>query len=187
MFLKKDDSCHAEIRHSFKCIKIFGSCGFIQDPTGLFTTLPKTHEFGWDRNLVRAHLWQIPGSATGKKIDKFRFNYTPDCTVLSMIFNNFSRRGSYRNPSPFNLASPSIRASPQFTHPNMFIFSPAEGTSSNTIIPLHECIFGKFLDQPLGQRYSTASPRGEWGSGPPLLFRPLLRLAQIRWKVFIYI
>ena len=33
----------------------------------------------------------------------------------------------------------------------------------------------------------VASPRGEWvGPDPPLLFRPLLRLAQIRWK-FCYI
>ena len=67
-----------------------------------------------DRNLVLALLQKIPGSA-GKNID-FRFNYTPECMVSSMHFQQFSEV-RLAQPLPRLLpaqsrAAPSIRASP---------------------------------------------------------------------------
>ena len=63
------------------------------------------------------HLRQIPGSATGKKID-FSFNYKPDCPVSSMIF---FWRGVHRN----------LNSLP----PTCLFPLQQKGTRSNTIFP----------------------------------------------------
>ena len=55
----------------------------------------------------------------------------------------------------------------------------------------YACMVGKqgFIYNQLGTLmvYDARHWEGAgWGSGPPLMFRPLLRLAQIRWSLFIY-
>ena len=91
--------------------------------------------------MVRVHLRQIPRSATGKRKINFCLNYTPDCTVSSMNFQQISEEGltepSPKTPSPAQYwASLSIRASisnlgrfapsvwaSSSIHPNMFAWS----------------------------------------------------------------
>ena len=77
---------------------MFDSWGFAPDPTGEFTTLSKTYiaEFGWDRNEVRAHLRQIPWSATGKRWI-FAWTIHQIARFQVWIFKNILEMGT---PSP---------------------------------------------------------------------------------------
>ena len=110
----------------------------------VFTTLPETPEFGWDLNLVLAHLRKIPGSA-GKNID-FCFNYTPKCMVSSMNFQKFSGEelppmlnlrlhSRFGLPPQFSNASrPRYGFHPQFTPPTCLLTPPpTEGTRLKTL------------------------------------------------------
>ena len=143
--------------------------------------LLKTHEFGWDRNLVWAHLLQIPGSTTGKKID-FRFNYWPDCS--SMIFQNFLGRGS---PKPLPRLLPhsiSLRPRfghrPQFTTPNHVYFLSTEGGyRSNTICSPNLTVSVSSQD-PIQGLYCSNITKLDWNI-------PLIKTMMAGWKNFLKI
>ena len=101
-----------------------------------------------DRNLFLALLQKIPGSA-GKNVD-FRFNYTPECMVSSMHFQQFSPLprllprsiSGCALDSSFALKSRALRAldrfglRPQFTPSNMCINpSPNRRGLNQTMFP----------------------------------------------------
>ena len=160
--------------HSLKCTKIVDSWGFALDTNGEFTTFSKTYiaEFGWDRMWYVFIFGKFLDPPLRKdKLSLEKLNYTPDCAVSSMNFQNSLGRGSPsplpRSLSPLNLglrfrfglrpqisgaSRPRYGLHPQFT-PDMFdhfpqtrelnkIFHPSTSTSLAT--PL--CFITRYTD-----------------------------------------